>query len=49
MATIWLSVSSDAFQETLDTVIKMVTDVTGIADDALVKGDSEINHDISSP
>ena len=41
-----LSVSSDVIQERLDAVIKMVPDVTGIGDDVLAKGDSDINHDI---
>ena len=41
-----LSVSSDVFQEILDEVIKTVPGVTGIADDVLAKGYSEINHDV---
>ena len=31
----------------LDAVIKMIPGVTGIADDVLAKGDSEISHDIT--
>ena len=42
-----ISVSSDVFQERLDEVIKMLPGVTGIADDVLAKGHSEINHDIA--
>ena len=39
--------SSDTFQERLDAVIKTVPGVTGIADDVLATGDSEINHDVA--
>ena len=42
-----LSVSLDVFQERLDAVIKTVTGVTDIADDALAKGDHEISHDVA--
>ena len=42
-----LSVSSDIFHERLDMVIKVVPEVTGIADDVLAKGDDEISHDVA--
>ena len=45
MATIFLLVNSDVFQDRLDAVIKKVPGVTGKAEDILAKGGSEINDD----
>ena len=42
-----LPVSSNVFPGRLDAVIKTVPDVTGRAHDVLIKGDSEINHEIA--
>ena len=42
-----MSISSDVFQERLDAVNKTVEGATGIADDLLAKGDSEVSHDLA--
>ena len=47
MATIWSVSQLRCLTERLDAVIRTLPGVTGIANDVLAKGDSEINHDIA--
>ena len=42
-----LKVSSDVFQQRLDAVTRTITDVTGIADDCLAKGNTMEQHDVA--
>jgi hypothetical protein len=42
-----LKISSDVFQQRLDSVIQNIDNVTGIADDCLAFGDTIISHDIA--
>ena len=40
-----LKIASDVFQERLDRVLELVPGTIGIADDIIVYGESEIEHD----
>ena len=42
-----LKIASDVFQERLDSVLALVTNTAGIADDIIVFGENEIEHDAS--